>query len=190
MLPPPRMLASDCILQTFPKPTEWLLILHQLMGTSHQATSVLKGVQRTDICWKRKESWETGVGYHEEEWRGPSTRNAGSYHPEKHSECIRLLTRWDKDSLMFGHYQTLAFIYFPPNLNEILQLLLMCHPLASAGTKSSHVYTRWHPRLGTVTETGPLSAGEASKAGQGGIRSWRLIPCGHHTAHILRALPN
>lgn len=49
MLPAPRMWAPDCILQTFPKPTEWLLILHQLVGTSHQATSVLKGVQRTDI---------------------------------------------------------------------------------------------------------------------------------------------
>ena len=76
---------------------------------------------------------------------------------------------------MFGRYQTLAFIHFPPNLNEILQLLLMCHPLASAGTKSSHVYTRWHPRLGTVREAGPLSAEEASKAGQSGIRSWRLL---------------
>lgn len=65
--------------------------------------------------------------------------------------------------------------YFPPNSNDILQLLLTCHPLASAGTESSRVYTQWHPRLGAVREAGPLSAREASKAGQNGIMSWRLF---------------
>ena len=65
--------------------------------------------------------------------------------------------------------------YFPPNSNDILQLLFMCHPLASAGTESSRVYTQWHPRLGTVREAGPLSAREASKAGQSGSMSWRLF---------------
>lgn len=124
-----QMLASDCILQTFPKPTEWLLILHQLMGTSHQATSVLKGVQSTTYVGNERRVEKQG----RLSWRrtcGSSSRNAGSYHPEKHSECIRIVNEMRQRLLMFGHYQTLAFIYFPPNLNEILQLLLMCHPLA------------------------------------------------------------
>lgn len=43
------------------------------------------------------------------------------------------------------------------------------------GTQSCRVYTRWHPALGTIREAGPLSTGEASKAGQRAIRSRGLF---------------